>query len=130
MILVKPDEGVMEIANAGHLPPLLIRDGASHFLDGSPVQVPFGLGAGSPITHSVPSQPRDVIFLYSDGVIQARNSELAMWGEEMFSQQVLARTSEGLSVGDVCRQILASVSTWSSGNLADDASIVALRRKG
>jgi serine phosphatase RsbU (regulator of sigma subunit) len=130
MILVKPGEGVVEIANAGHPPPLLIRDGAAHFLDGSPVQVPFGLGAGSSITHSVPSQPRDVIFLYSDGVIQARNSELALWGEEMFSRQALARTSEGLSVSDVCRQILAAVSTWSSGNLADDASIAALRRKG
>jgi serine phosphatase RsbU (regulator of sigma subunit) len=78
----------------------------------------------------VPSKPRDVIFLYSDGVTQARNSDLVMWGEQTFSQQALARTSEGLSVGDVCRKILSSVSTWSNGNLADDASIVALRRKG
>ncbi|HEY3427719.1 MAG TPA: PP2C family protein-serine/threonine phosphatase [Acidimicrobiia bacterium] len=130
MILVKPAEGVVEIANAGHLPPLLIRDGAAHFMDGSPVQVPFGLGVDSPTTHLLPSQPDDVIFLYSDGVIQARNADLAMWGEQTFSQQVLARTSEGLSVGDVCRQILSSVITWSDGNLADDASIVALRRKG
>ncbi|MGH8957284.1 MAG: PP2C family protein-serine/threonine phosphatase [Acidimicrobiia bacterium] len=129
MILVKPGEGVIEIANAGHPAPLLIRDGVAHFLNGSSIQVPFGLGVDDPKTHNAPSQPRDVIFLYSDGVVQARNPELAMWGEQTLSQQALAHTLEGLSASDICRQILSTVITWSNGSLADDASIVALRRK-
>jgi serine phosphatase RsbU (regulator of sigma subunit) len=71
-----------------------------------------------------------VIFLYSDGVVQARDPELAMWGEEALTQIALARTSEGLSLGAICRQILSAVMSWSDGSLADDASIVALRRRG
>lgn len=129
MLLVKPGEGVVEIANAGHPPPLLIRDGAAHPMDGSAVQVPLGLGNATPTTHMLPSQPGDVVFLYSDGVVQARNAELAMWGEHAFNQLALARTMEGLSPGDICRQILSAVINWSNGTLADDASIVALRRK-
>jgi serine phosphatase RsbU (regulator of sigma subunit) len=129
MVLVKPEEGAIEIANAGHLPPLLIRDQSAHFLNGSSVQVPLGLGVSPLTTHVFPSQPRDVIFLYSDGVVQARNPELAMWGEEALTQIALARTSEGLSLGAICRQILSAVMRWSDGSLADDASIVALRRR-
>ena len=129
MVLVKPEEGVIEVANAGHLPPLLIRDRSAHFLNGSSVQVPLGLGGGPPTTHDFPSQPGDVIFLYSDGVVQARDAELAMWGEEALRHISLALTSEGLHPGDICRQILSTVIAWSNGSLADDASIVALRRK-
>ena len=129
MLLLKPGEGIVEIANAGHPPPLLIRDGAAHFMDGATIQVPMGLGVDSPMTHTLPSQPRDVIFLYSDGVVQARNADLAMWGEETFSQMALARASEGLSPSDICRRILSAVITWSNGSLADDASLLALRRK-
>lgn len=130
VVLVKPEEGVIEIANAGHLPPLLIRDRSAHFLNGSSTQVPLGLGVASPTTQLLPSQPRDVIFLYSDGVVQARNAELVMWGEDALTQIALARTSEGLSPGDICRQILSAVMRWSDGSLADDASIIALRRRG
>ncbi|MGH8923343.1 MAG: PP2C family protein-serine/threonine phosphatase [Acidimicrobiia bacterium] len=130
MIIVRQDEGSVEIANAGHLPPLLIRDRASHFLSDSSVQLPFGLGIDAPKTLVVPSQPRDVIYLYSDGVTQARNPDLAMWGEQSLSQLARDRTTEGLSLGDICRQILSAVINWSEGRLADDASIVAVRRKG
>lgn len=130
MLLVKPGEGIVEVANAGHPSPLLIRDGAAHFLTGPTVQLPMGLGVSSSASHTVPSQPRDVIFLYSDGVVQARNGDLAVWGEQTLSEQAVARTSEGLSPSNICRQILSAVTTWSNDVLGDDASIVALRRKG
>lgn len=130
MLLVKPGEGIIEIANAGHPSPLLVRDGAAHFLEGPAVQVPLGLGVMSPTTHMVSSQPRDVIFLYSDGVVQARNADLAPWGEQSLSQIAVARTSEQLSPSNICRQILSAVTAWSNEQLGDDASLVALRRKG
>lgn len=130
MLLVKPREGVVEVANAGHPSPLLVRDGAAHYLDGPAVQLPLGLGITSPMIHTVPSQPHDVIFLYSDGVVQAKNKDLAAWGEQTLSDIALARTAEGLSPTNICRQILSAVTNWSNEILDDDASIVALRRKG
>lgn len=129
MMIVRPAEGIMEIANAGHLPPLLIRDGASHLLDPPSTQVPFGLGTEASVVLTAPSQPRDVIFLYSDGVVQARDPGRTMWGDQDFIRQAVDRTMEGLSLTDICRQLLASVIAWSGDRLADDASILALRRR-
>lgn len=128
LALIQPDKGSMEYWNAGHYPPLLIRDGTYHFLETGNPGLPFGLRQEGNSQNSVGSQPGDVVFLYSDGVVQARDPSKAAWGEIHFAEAAKARTSEGLSMNQICRQLLRAVIDWTVEPLADDASIVAIRR--
>ena len=113
--------------NAGHPPPLLIQGGESSFVAATSTQPPFGLGLDPTATTTIPFQVESVLMLYSDGVIQARDPELAQWGEvKLAAIAVEALQEERMDA--VCRRVLSGVIGWVSDDLADDASIVGIKR--
>jgi serine phosphatase RsbU (regulator of sigma subunit) len=128
LALLRPEENVLDCWNAGHHPPLLIRDHKHAFLTAEPPGLPFGLRSDGEGHNSFSSRPGDVIFLYSDGIVQARDPNRAMWGEAKLAQTAMALTSNALSMTQVCRQLLDDVLNWTVDPLADDASIVGIRR--
>ena len=63
-------------SSAGHLPPLLLRDGTAQFLD-TAADLMLGVEFGSPRTeHSTDLLPGDLLVLYSDGLVEDRRSHL------------------------------------------------------
>jgi anti-sigma regulatory factor (Ser/Thr protein kinase) len=63
-------------ASAGHLPPLVITDGRGEFLSGARGPV-LGLGAGLGFTEgSCALSPRAAIVLYTDGLVERRDTDL------------------------------------------------------
>ena len=124
---IRPDRGIMELCNAGHHPPLRIRNGRHEYLDAFPIGLPFGLrNEGNGFT-TVDSQRDDVVFLYSDGVVQARDPHKALWGETNLAAAALRHTNDGFSMTQVCRRLLDDVIGWTIDPLSDDASILGLR---
>lgn len=74
--LVNPASGTMTWSQAGHLPPLHIRDGAPRVL-----QTPFGmvLGASSDAAYGsavVDLAAGDMVLMYTDGLIEHRGADL------------------------------------------------------
>ncbi|HET6965308.1 MAG TPA: GAF domain-containing protein [Acidimicrobiales bacterium] len=66
----------LALANAGHLPPVLIRGGSSRYLDQKP-GLPLGAFADaeySTIVHDL--EPGDGLILYTDGLIEQRDRSL------------------------------------------------------
>jgi len=126
--MIRPRENELEFWNAGHQSPLLLRDRSHRFLASDPPGLPFGLRHDGNGHSTVPSQPGDVIFLYSDGVTQARDPHRTMWGETHLAEAALARNNAGQSMSHICRTVLDDVISWTANPLADDASIVGLRR--
>ena len=60
--------GAFSWINAGHPPPLLVRQGQLvGFIDG-PVNPPWGVGAGDASATSSPLEPGDSLLFYTDGV--------------------------------------------------------------
>lgn len=125
---IRPDDGIMELCNAGHHPPLMLRNGRHEYLDAFPIGLPFGLrNEGNGFT-TVDSQREDVVFLYSDGVVQARDPNKALWGEANLAAAALRHSKDGLSMTQICRRLLDDVIGWTIDPLTDDASVVGVRR--
>ncbi|MFL6051789.1 MAG: PP2C family protein-serine/threonine phosphatase, partial [Actinoallomurus sp.] len=121
-------EPCMRILNRGHPPPLLLRGGSVIELKASRSAPPLGLGLGdlSPADAQVdtfPFHPGDVLFLYTDGVIEARNGSGAFYPlrERLleWKEDDPARLVERLHQ-DLCAHV--------EERLDDDVAVIAVKR--
>jgi hypothetical protein len=99
--------GTLEVACAGHLPPLLVRpDDTTEFLDVSPAP-PLGVGTGPIQSRSIKIDDGSLLVLYTDGLVENRTRDidegLQLLGE-IFGPGATRRPLE-----DLCRATLASV---------------------
>ncbi|MEV5612542.1 fused response regulator/phosphatase [Streptomyces sp. NPDC052225] len=76
LIVLDPRSGVMEIANAGHLPPLIVpADAPAHYL---PVHGPLlGLGLSHKPATTARLDPHQVLLMITDGLIERPRVDLA-----------------------------------------------------
>jgi sigma-B regulation protein RsbU (phosphoserine phosphatase) len=123
---LNPASGALEYCNAGHPPALLLQaDGQLESLSiGGPL-----LGAvrgASFATGRIDLSPGDILLAYSDGIIEARNG-----GDEDFGRERLEAQLCRASVGDadhVLFSVLGAVRDFAAQELADDTSVVVIRR--
>lgn len=75
--------GKLEFANAGHNPPLLYsaKSGNYEYLRVKPNMVLAGMENVHYIKNEITIEPNDRIFLYTDGVTEATNSDNKLYGE-------------------------------------------------
>jgi serine phosphatase RsbU (regulator of sigma subunit) len=123
---IPDDEPVLKMVNCGHPPPLIMRDGRVTALDSARPAPPLGLGGLCDPCYTVETfafKAGDVLLLYTDGVIEARNpagtfyplaDRIVGWGQDA-PQVLLCRVRDDL---------LAHV----GGRLGDDAAMIAIRR--
>ncbi|MFE3644440.1 SpoIIE family protein phosphatase [Streptomyces sp. NPDC059169] len=107
-------------ASAGHLPPLLLRDGRATFLE-PPRNLLLGAAHSAEYADKVTRlEPGDTLMLYTDGLVERRHTGL----DE--SLAALRRAAERLGPGRLDERtdrLLASV----TGDTDDDTSLVVLR---
>lgn len=123
------DAGSVEICNAGHCPPLVVRDGIV-----APVNstgYPVGLVGGD---HSYDScrlqlEPGESLVLYSDGVTETFDGDGRSYGLEGLTS-VLARSRQAgpAALAAACLSDLAGFRN--SAPQQDDLTILVLRRAG
>jgi serine phosphatase RsbU (regulator of sigma subunit) len=112
------------LASAGHPGAMLLRaDGAVRMLSGG--GLPLGLFPDAePATQVLGMDPGDVLFLYTDGVAQARGQDNSYFADR------LADELTGLA-GSPPDQLVASMRQamlkFSGGNLIDDVTMLVLR---
>jgi sigma-B regulation protein RsbU (phosphoserine phosphatase) len=77
-------QGLLTYSSAGHPPPVLARsDGALQILDHRGPSI--GFGCEDPIgQHTVQMQTGDKILLYTDGVLESRNTKEDLYGKSRF----------------------------------------------
>lgn len=118
--------GMFTYTNAGHLPPLLIRDGTAERLDVNGTVV--GAFAFSSYGESrVQMKPGDLLVCFTDGVTEPENEYGEMFGEDRLADLIARhahRTEE-----QIVEMVLASVHEWtSSEELQDDMTLMVARR--
>lgn len=121
--------GEVRFANAGHNPPLLIESQGIRYLT---IQPGFVLGPMPDIayaTERITLQPGDVLFLYTDGVTEAKNPGDELFGELQLLQALQRAPEHDLKA--MIHSIRAEVTAHANGApQSDDVTMVAIRYRG
>ncbi len=118
--------GIFTYTNAGHLPPLLVRDGVAERLDVNGTVV--GAFAMAKYDESrIQLKPSDLLVCFTDGITEPENEYGEMFGEERLIE-LIARSSH-LNDEQIVETVLESVREWTATDeLQDDMTILLARR--
>lgn len=111
--------------NAGHCPPILVRQGAVERLKtGGP---PIGLIPVAPFSEGAISLvPGDLLVCFSDGISEATNAKEEIW-EEAELEKILV-SSAGNSASEVTEMVVRCADEFTGdAEQADDMTVVTLR---
>ncbi len=120
LMSIDSDSGHVRMANAGHLPPLLIVDGeASYIEDRGPL---LGLRANRPDDTEFVIPAGATLVLYTDGLIERRDATI---DDGLHALAVSATTGSDATLDLFCDRLLAELT---GDEMSDDIAVVALRR--
>ncbi len=127
-MVLSPGEGRVRFLNAGHMPPVVVREGGVETLPS--VALPVGAFADAVYREqALDLHPGDLLIVYSDGLTDARNAAGDFFSEERL--KALFPQLRGLSAEQAGRRLLLEVDRFSGGEKPfDDLSLVVLRFTG
>lgn len=117
-----PERWSFEYSRAGHLPPLLVRDGDVTLLDnaGGPL---VGFGHSPRETGTVDVRPGDTLLFYTDGLIERRDRALRVGLEALVESAGGIGASDAAGIGEELLSRLAEAPE-------DDVALVVVRIPG
>jgi sigma-B regulation protein RsbU (phosphoserine phosphatase) len=118
--------GEVEVCNAGHCPPLVVRNGGIESIEAT--GLPLGLFCDGQYSASqVKLEPGETILVYTDGVTEARNHDDDEYGLERL-KAVLPRCRK-LAPEEMTGECLQDVEAFLAGSQrADDLTLMVIRR--
>ena len=119
----------LEFVDAGHTSAIYFcrEDQRCWTLKGA--NMPIGFSSAQEFTRfCLPLCTGDLLFFYSDGITEIRNSEDVQFGEERLSQLISAHRS--LSPEELIKKVLTLTFFYTAGGFQDDVTAVAIRMLG
>lgn len=120
------ESGLLTYTNAGHLAPILVRDGSATLLDTNGMVVgafPFARYGES----QVRLEPGDLLIGYTDGITEPENEYGEMFGEDRLKDLVVKNAS--LDGEELVTLIADAVRKWTgSPELQDDMTLLIARK--
>ncbi|MDD1683273.1 MAG: SpoIIE family protein phosphatase [Methanoregula sp.] len=113
--------------NAGHNPPIHFHAADGTLTELSATGIAVGALPDAAYTQeSVQLVPGDMLVLYTDGITEAENADLEMFGVERLEKTILA--SRGLSANELVRVILDAVRSFTGDHpQSDDITLMIVR---
>ncbi|EST34999.1 ATP-binding SpoIIE family protein phosphatase [Streptomyces roseochromogenus] len=120
-----PIRGELHLANAGHIPPVLVRaeDGSSELLE-LPTGAPIGVGGVPFETTRIKVAPGDRLVLCTDGLVEVRGSDIG----EGLAALCESAAHPAASMDDACDTIIRALNTH--GGRKDDVALLMARLNG
>ncbi|MFI9028366.1 SpoIIE family protein phosphatase [Streptomyces sp. NPDC053560] len=129
-VVYDPIESRLTIANAGHIPPVVVRaaDGRSELLD-LPTGAPIGVGGVPFEAVTLPVAPGDRLVLCTDGLVEVRGEDIGV------GLAALAESAAhpAASMDDACDMIIRSLAATLNegrGGRKDDVALLMARLNG
>jgi len=121
------DSGHVDICNAGHCPPVLVREAEAITL--SATGLPLGLFCDAEYSICrLEMQPEDMLVIYTDGLTEAQNVDDQEYGHERLIKALDG--CRGLAPKAVAAACVADLHGFLSGrSLADDLTVMVLKRR-
>lgn len=118
------EDGTLTWINAGHVLPMLVRNGtyAGQLL--CRPSIPFGLGGPVKEVAEQTLQPGDRVLFYTDGITEARSTDGSFFGDYRLSDLLVRASLENLPVQETVRHLADSIIGFSSVGLHDDATML------
>ncbi len=121
--------GLLTFVNAGHNPPLIRRDGKYEYLKGRAGFVLAGMEGVKYRTQEIQLAPGDAVFLYTDGVTEAHDTESLLYGEDRLIKVV--NESAEMSAVDICTAVKRDVDAFvDEAEQFDDITMLCMRYHG
>lgn len=119
--------GRLRYVNAGHPEPLIMRDGKIVKPLAAGKRLPLGLGTGDLTVGEEILQPEDWLVLYTDGLVEARDSAGEFFGEARLTDFLRREAASGHPPPETARRLIRAVLAHQRGELQDDATVVLAR---
>lgn len=125
------ETGRVTFANAGHNPPVIMRtDGTVEYIRGKAGFVLAGMDGVQYKLQELQMNPGDIIFLYTDGVVEATNKDNELYGEDRLLE-CLKKTDKTMGMDYLCCDVIGDVGVFvGEAEQFDDITMLALRYKG
>ena len=122
--------GHIKYANAGHNPPVVRRaDGTVEFIKGRPGFVLAGMEGIQYKTQELDLNPGDIIFLYTDGVVEATNINKELYGDDRLLEAI--KLIEFETMEELCNKLLGEVNRFvGDAEQFDDITMLAVKYLG
>lgn len=119
-------DGAVEVSNAGHLPPLLLHDGQLKSIEGS--GLPLGMFCAEQFSVTRFKMDKgDTLFLYTDGLSEARDGSGIEYGVERLARCLAS--CHLLSPKELVGNCVREVNEFRTSRLpADDLTLMAIQR--
>lgn len=124
-VVYDPIKGELLMANAGHVPPVLVRaaDGRSELID-LPTGAPIGVGGVPFETARVPVDPGDRLVMCTDGLVEVRGEDIGVGLATLCE----SAAHPAASMDDACDTIIRALNT--RGGRKDDVALLMARLNG
>ena len=126
------ETGEVKFANAGHNPPVIMRtDGTVEFIRGKAGFVLAGMEGVKYQLQNIQMNEGDVIFLYTDGVVEATNAENELYGEDRLINCLKRIDVKTVTMDYLCCEVIGDVGQFvGDAEQFDDITMLALKYKG
>ncbi|MFI6034332.1 SpoIIE family protein phosphatase [Streptomyces sp. NPDC051315] len=126
-----PIAGDLHLANAGHIPPVLVRagDGRSELLD-LPTGAPIGVGGVPFEAVRVPVEPGDRLVMCTDGLVEVRGADIGVGLATLCESAAHPAASMDDACDSIVRALAVTFSAAGRGNRKDDVALLMARLNG
>jgi len=122
--------GVLTWVNAGHVLPMLVRNGS--YAGELTCRPSMPLGLGGPLveiaTHQL--QRGDRVLFYTDGITESRSPDGAFFGRDRLADFLVRAALEGVPVAETARRLSSNVIDYVDAGLSDDATLLLIEYRG
>lgn len=124
--------GRLRLVNAGHPPPLLLRNQRHGVTVTCPPAPPLGIGDpdAEPDVHEVDLEPGDMLLFYTDGVVDARSPDGLQFGLERLEDFLVRATASDEPPAELLRRLVHQVLDHAASPLGDDACLLLVKWPG
>ncbi|WJV45294.1 ATP-binding SpoIIE family protein phosphatase [Streptomyces flavofungini] len=126
-----PIAGELHLANAGHIPPVLVRalDGRSELLD-LPTGAPIGVGGVPFESTRIRVAPGDRLLMCTDGLVEVRGEDIGVGLATLVESAAHPAASMDDACDTIIRALAATFSETGRGGRKDDVALLMARLNG
>lgn len=122
--------GRLQLVNAGHLAPLLVRAHKVVRRLAAPVTLPVGFGGADPQVHEEALEPGDRVLFFTDGVVEERLVGGEQFGEDRLVELLEREMTSGRLPVEAMRRLSHALLEARDHRTTDDATILLVEWRG